>query len=462
MKKHKSFDLGNDKILKIVFMLALPAMLGQFVNVLYGLIDRIYIGNIEGIGDIALAGVGISTPVTTLLTSFSYLVGVGAAPLLSMSLGEGNKDKAKRILANSFILLLGLSLMITIVTLVFLDPLLNVFGATPNNFIYAKEYLQIYLIGAPFAIMALGLNQLIVCQGFSKVGMRTMLVGAILNIVLDPIFIFVFNLDVKGAAIATVIAQIASFLYTIWFLFGKKTIVKISFGGYNFKMMGKILLMGLSPFIILASDSVVNICLNTALNLYGGERADFYLTVGTITTSFWLLLIMPLLGISGGTQAVISFNYGAKKYDRVIKSEKVIMIFGIVYNVLFFGLSFLISRPFANLFSGNQEIIEETAKMIQIFMWGAIPLAFQYVLVDGLTALARPGAAAMGAIFRKGLLITLTWVLPASMGVIGCFWAEAITDWSSGVFATTIYMLVVPRLLKKRMNELNLNNNSLE
>ncbi len=448
MRKSKSFDLGNDKILKIVLTLALPAMLGQFVNVLYGLIDRIYIGNIQEIGDIALAGVGISTPVTTLLTSFSFLVGVGAAPLLSMSLGAGDKEKAKKIMANSVVMLLGLSLLVTLIVLIFLEPLLRLFGATSSNFYYAKSYLGIYLIGAPFAIMALGLNQLIICQGFSKVGMRTMLVGAILNIVLDPLFIFVFHLDVMGAAIATVISQMASFAFTVFFLFGKKTIIRISFGNYDLKLMLKIIIMGLSPFIILATDSVVNISLNTALKLHAGSNADFYLTVGTITTSFYLLLSMPLMGISGGTQAVLSYNYGAKKYDRVKKAEKVILLLGVIFTCLFFGLSFVIGRPFAMLFSSNQEIIDATAKMIQIYMYGSICLAFQYVFVDGLTALARPGFAAAGSLFRKAILIALTWVLPLGMGVAGCFWAEAITDLIGAAFATLMFMIAVPKMLR--------------
>ncbi len=450
----KTFDLGKDNITKIVFRLALPAMLGQFVNVLYGIIDRIYIGNIPNIGDLALAGVGICAPVTTLLTSFSYLVGVGGAPLLSMALGEKKEDKAKKILANSFIMMIVLALFITIITLIFINPFLRLFGATDANFEYAKTYLQVYLIGAPFAIMALGLNQFITCQGFGSVGMKTMLVGAIINIILDPIFIFVFNLDVLGAAIATVIAQIASCCYTLLFLFGKKTFVKISFGNYNFALMRKILLMGLSPFIILATDSIVNISLNSALKLHSGNNADFYLTVATITTSFFQLITMPLLGITGGTQAVISYNYGARQIDRVKESEKKIFILALSFNVIFFILSFVISKPFTYLFTKDQSIIAETSKMIRIFMWGVIPLAFQYSFIDCLTALAQPKAAAFGSLFRKTLVIILTWVLPIFMGSIGCFYAEMITDIAAAVCSSILFSFVFPRVLRARVSEI--------
>ena len=281
----KSIDLGNDKINKTIFKLAIPAMLGQLVNVLYGIVDRMYIGNISEIGDIALGGVGVSVPITTLLTSFSYLIGVGGAPLLAMNLGAKREKEANKILANGFLAMLVISIIIPLITLCALDPLLLAFGATNENLIYAHEYMFIYLLGAPFAIMALGLNQFIICQGNSMSGMKTMLIGAIVNIILDPIFIFTFKLNVAGAAIATVIAQFASFMYTLIVLI-RKTQIRINFGNYDLKLIGRIMIMGLSPFIILATDSIVNICLNASLKQAAGLDANTYLTVSTITTSF--------------------------------------------------------------------------------------------------------------------------------------------------------------------------------
>lgn len=446
----KPIDLGNDSINKTILRLAIPAMLGQLVNVLYGIVDRMYIGNIAGIGDIALGGVGVSVPITTLLTSFSYLIGVGGAPLLAMNLGAKKKEEAKKILSNGFLAMLVLSIIIPVITLCFLDPLLRCFGATNENLVYAHEYMFVYLFGAPFAIMALGLNQFIICQGNSMAGMKTMLIGAIINIILDPIFIFTFKLNVAGAAIATVIAQAASFLYTLIVLL-RKTEVRINFGNYDMKLILRIMVMGLSPFIILATDSVVNICLNAALKQYGGVDANMYLTVSTITTSFFQLITMPLLGISSGTQAFISFNYGANNRDRLMRGERNILIFAVIFCVVCFGLSFLISKPFIQIFSDNKEIAEVTSKSISIFMYGIIPLAFQYCFVDCLTALAKPKAAAFCSLFRKCLIISTTFIFPIFMGAIGCFWAEMISDCVSSLVTTIFFLVAFPKIMHRKL-----------
>ena len=442
-------NLGSDSINKTIFKLAIPAMLGQLVNVLYGIVDRMYIGNIKEIGDIALAGVGVSVPITTLLTSFSYLIGVGGAPLLAMSLGAKKEQEAKKILANGFLAMLVLSIIVPLITLLVLDPLLLAFGATNENLVYAHEYMFIYLLGAPFAIMALGLNQFIICQGNSMSGMKTMLIGAIINIILDPVFIFVFKLNVAGAAIATVIAQVASFLYTLFILL-KKTQVKINFGNYDLKLIGRITVMGLSPFIILATDSVVNICLNSALKNYAGTDANMYLTISTITTSFFQLITMPLMGISSGTQAFISYNYGANNYDRVMRGERNILIFAIIFCAVCFGLSFLITKPFIKIFTSDADITIHTTRSIRIFMYGIIPLAFQYCFVDCLTALAKPKAAAFCSLFRKILIISTTFIIPLMLGVMGCFYAEMISDIISSTVTAIFFIIAFPRILHRK------------
>ena len=442
-------NLGSDSINKTIFKLAIPAMLGQLVNVLYGIVDRMYIGNIKEIGDIALAGVGVSVPITTLLTSFSYLIGVGGAPLLAMSLGAKKEQEAKKILANGFLAMLVLSIIVPLITLLALDPLLLAFGATNENLVYAHEYMFIYLLGAPFAIMALGLNQFIICQGNSMSGMKTMLIGAIINIILDTVFIFVFKLNVAGAAIATVIAQVASFLYTLFILL-KKTQVKINFGNYDLKLIGRITVMGLSPFIILATDSVVNICLNSALKNYAGTDANMYLTISTITTSFFQLITMSLMGISSGTQAFISYNYGANNYDRVMRGERNILIFAIIFCAVCFGLSFLITKPFIKIFTSDADITIHTTRSIRIFMYGIIPLAFQYCFVDCLTALAKPKAAAFCSLFRKILIISTTFIIPLMLGVMGCFYAEMISDIISSTVTAIFFIIAFPRILHRK------------
>ena len=446
----KKMDLGKDNLWKIVIILALPAMLGQLVSVLYGIIDRIYIGNINEIGQVALAGIGVCTPITTLITSFSFLVGVGGAPLLAIKLGEQNKDKAKQIMSNCLIMLIVVSLIVTIITFFSLEPLLKLFGATDTNIVYAKEYLYIYLIGAPFAIISLGLNQFISCQGFSTAAMKTMLIGAILNIILDPLFIFVFKMNVTGAALATIISQICSFLYTIYFLTSKKTIIKLSFGNYDFKLMRTIIMMGLSPFIILATDSLVQISLNVSLSINTGSDADFYLSVATIAICFYQLITMPLLGISGGTQAVLSYNYGARNTDRVKKAEKIILICGFIFTVSCSVLSIFVARPFTYLFTKDPKTIDTTVTCILIFVAGIIPLTIQYCLVDGMTALAQPKAAALASLIRKAIVISLTWILPIYIGYKGVFYAEMISDILGPMEVLVIFSFVFPKLLKNK------------
>ncbi len=455
----KSIDLGNDKINKTIFKLAIPAMLGQLVNVLYGIVDRMYIGNISEIGDIALGGVGVSVPITTLLTSFSYLIGVGGAPLLAMNLGAKREKEANKILANGFLAMLVISIIIPLITLCALDPLLLAFGATNENLIYAHEYMFIYLLGAPFAIMALGLNQFIICQGNSMSGMKTMLIGAIVNIILDPIFIFTFKLNVAGAAIATVIAQFASFMYTLIVLI-RKTQIRINFGNYDLKLIGRIMIMGLSPFIILATDSIVNICLNASLKQAAGLDANTYLTVSTITTSFFQLITMPLLGISSGTQSFISFNYGANKNERLMHGERNILLFAIIFCTISFGLSFLIAKPFIKIFTNDEYISNITIESIKIFMYGIIPLAFQYCFVDCLTALAKPKAAAFCSLFRKCLIISTTFLLPLGIGVMGCFYAEMISDIISSIVTTIFFVIVFPKIMHRHLllNPIFINN----
>lgn len=306
-------DLGNDSIGSLVLKLAVPTMIAQFVNVLYSIIDRIYIGNIPGEGALALAGVGICGPIVTLLTSFGTLIGLGGSILMAMKMGEGNMKKAKQILSNSFLMLIIFSIVLTVTFFIIKDNLLMWFGASETTFPYADTYMKIYTAGTFFALMSLGLNYFINCQGFSTIGMATVLVGAVTNIILDPVFIFVFDMGVAGAAIATVIAQILSCLFALFFLFGKRPPVKISFGGYSAGIMLRIVAIGLSPFLILATDSVIMIVMNTVLQKTGGTSADMLIAAATIVQSYMMLITGPLGGISGGTQAIISFNYGAGK-----------------------------------------------------------------------------------------------------------------------------------------------------
>lgn len=446
-------DLSKGSIIPIVLKLALPAMLAQFINVLYSIIDRLYISNLKDFGGLALAGIGIVAPICTLITSFSYLIGLGGAPLMAMSLGEGNKENAKRILSNSFLALIILGIIIPVIILCCYEPLLYAFGASKNTFIYAKQYLLIYLIGAPFAIMALGLNQFIISQGFSNKGMATMLIGALVNIALDPLFIYGCNMGVVGAALATSISQILSFGYVFYILLSKHTGVKITFSGYKPSIILKISKLGLSPFLICMTDSLISIVLNISIKLYAKNEVDTYITVATLTNSFFQLFSMPLLGISGGTGSILSFNYGARNVDRVKKSERAILILALCFTTLSTILSIFIAHPIISIFTRDTVIQQETIKMIHVFMAGFIILSFQYCFVDGLTALGKARYAVTLSLIRKISMIILTLLLPLLFGVEGCFYAELISDVASSLITLTVFLLIFQKILKKRALE---------
>ena len=301
-------DLGNDSITQLVLKLAIPTMIAQFVNMLYSIIDRIYIGNIPGEGSIALAGVGICGPIVTLLSSFGTLIGLGGSILMAMRMGEGNMKRAKQILSNSFLTLVVLSVTLTVSFLLMKDKLLMWFGASETTFVYANTYMTIYTAGTFFALMAIGLNYFITCQGFSTIGMATVLIGAFANIVLDPIFIFVFDMGVAGAAIATVISQILSCSFAIGFLFSKRPPIKISFGNYSMGIILRIAAIGLSPFLILATDSVIMIIMNSVLQRTGGANADMLITAAYIINSYMSLITGPKGGRIGGSLDKNRFN----------------------------------------------------------------------------------------------------------------------------------------------------------
>lgn len=448
----KALDLGNKKVFSTVVKLTLPAMLAQFVSVLYSIVDRMYVGNIEGTGDVALTALGVCAPVATLLTSFGSFVGLGGAPLFAMALGENDKDKAKKILSNAFVMLVALAAAATALTFAFMEPLLTTFGASEATLGYARQYLSIYAAGTVFSVISVGLNQFIIAQGYSGIGMATTVVGAIANIALDPIFIFAFGMHVKGAALATVISQFVSFAFVMIFLLLKGTKSRLSFGGYDIKVMFRIAKMGISPFLIVATDSIIIILSNIALKKYGGEGADPWISSLTVVQAFLSVITMPLLGISTGSQPVISFNYGAKNVDLIRRGEKCILGMAVAFTSLMFALSFVVAKPFVSLFTDNSSVAANAVWGIRVFMIGIIPLAFQYSFVDGMTALGQPQFAIVLSLTRKVVLYAgATLLLPQFFGVKAVFYAEPIADVGGALLSTTVFLIFFPRILKKRL-----------
>lgn len=449
MKKEN--DLGCDKISSLVFRIALPSMLAQFVSVLYSIVDRIYIGNIPGTGDIALAGVGVCGPVVTMVGSAAFLIGIGGSPLMSIRLGEKNVKAAEKILANSFLSLCVISVILMAVVMPLATPMLRVFGASSVTLPYSTEYFLTYMVGTPFALLSVGMNQFVICQGYAKKGMKSVMLGAVSNIILDPIFIFLFDMGVKGAAIATVISQIASCIYVLSFLFGKKVPVKITFSGYSFKIIRKILVLGFSPFAIIALDNVMIIAMNSVLQHYGGpEQGDMLVTCATIVQSLMLVVTMPLGGITGGTQTILGYNYGARDTGRVKKAQRYIFLLCVAFTGTMFVLSWTCGIYFVRLFTSDAKLLEETMKAVRICTLAIIPLGIQYEIVDGFTAMGQVKFSLPLSFWRKGIYFAAIFLLPMFFGAKAVFYAEPLSDIIGPAVSVIIYLIFMKRILKKR------------
>ena len=453
----KTTDLGKDKVPLLVLKLAIPSVIAQFVNVLYSTVDRMFIVNIKGIGDVALAGVGVCGPIVTLLTSFGTLIGLWGSILMAMRMGAGRKKQAENILAHSFLLLVLFSALLTFVFLLLKDHLLNWFGASPATFPYADSYMTIYTVGTFFALMAVGLNYFITCQGFPGVGMMTVIVGALTNILLDPVFIFGFHMNVAGAAIATVIAQFVSCAFAFRFLIGKRIPVKITLlkkKNFSSVIVQRILALGVSPFLILATDSVILIVLNTVLQTYGGpEEGDLLITCATIVQSYMMLITGPMLGISSGTQAILSYNYGAKNIVRVKSAEKYILLLCLCFTTIMFLVSRTIPEYFIRIFTRDLGQTNLCVWGIHVFTLMIIPLSFQYVFVDGFTALGRSRTALFLSVFRKGDYMLFTIILPVFFGAKNAFYAQPLADGIGAVMSSIAFLLIFRKHLEKRMQE---------
>ena len=447
----KALDLGSPRVLPTVLKLVIPAMIAQFINVLYSIVDRMYVGNIAGIGDTALAAVGVCAPITTLISSFAFLIGTGGAPLFAMALGEGKEETSKKILTNALYSLAAIALIVTAIVFAFEKPLLMTFGASGSTYAYARQYLLIYAAGALFSITATGLNQYITAQGYSGMGMLTTVIGAAANIALDPLFIFIFRMNVAGAALATVLSQFLSFLFVAVFLLLKSTKIRLSLGRASLRLIGKIVKLGISPFIIMATDSVIIIVSNAVLQSRGGADGDLWITVSTVVQAFFQLITMPMMGISTGSQPVISYNYGAKNTALIKKAEKYITALCLGFTVFMTLVSLFAAGPFVSLFTSNAEIASRSVWGIRIFMIGVIPLSFQYAFVDGLTALGQPQYAIVLSLTRK-LIVYLgcILVLPVFWGAQAVFYAEPAADICAAILSSAVFLIVFPKILKKR------------
>lgn len=445
----KTNDFGRDSVPLLVLKTSIPFMFAQFVNVLYSIVDRIYIGNIPGIGGDSLAGAGVCAPIITLLSSFAALIGIGGSVTFSVKLGAGDKKSAQRILANSFSMLLIFSAVLTVVFLLIKDFLLNWFGASEVTFPYANTYLTIYTLGTFFALVSMGMNYFVTAQGFPFLGMATTLIGAVVNIVLDPIFIFVFDMDIAGAAVATVIAQLSSCIFVLLTLHSKKMQIPIHLVKPEWEIGKRICKIGFSPFLILATDSVIIIALNAVLQYYGGEsQGDTLITAATIVQSYMLLITSPMLGITGGSQPLISFNYGANKPDRIRKTVKWVLVLCITFTTVMFLVSRILPQYFVQIFTDNARYRELSIWGIQVFTLMVIPLSLQYVFVDALTALGMTRLSLSLSLFRKIVYFVMTCVLPIAFAAKSAFYAEPLADGAAACLTSLVFFVIYRKYLK--------------
>ena len=433
-------DLGRDPIRQLVLRTAIPSMLAQFVSVLYSIVDRIYIGNIPEVGNLALAGAGVCGPVVTMIGSVAFLVGIGGSPLMSIRMGEGNLPAARKILSNCFLMLCVLAVLLMGGALAVRRPLLLMFGASQTTLPYALDYYTWYLSGTLFALLSSGLNQFIICQGFAKKGMESVMLGAAMNIALDPVFIFLLGLGVRGAAIATVLSQLGSCLFVLRFLFGPVPPVRITFGGYEWKLMRRVLLLGLSPFLIIALDNLMIIALNAILQSYGGpDKGDMLVAAATIAQSFMLIITMPMGGITSGTGSILGYNFGAGKPERILEAQKYILALCLIFACTLFLVGQFFSAPFTRIFTPDAQVSALAVRAIRIFTLGVIPLAAQYVIIDGFTGMGMVQYSLPLSIFRKSVYFVALFLLPMFMGATGAFYAETVSDLFPPLVSMVVY-----------------------
>lgn len=448
MQETKENKLGTAPIGRLMVSLAVPAVAAQLINVLYNIVDRIYIGHIEGYGDAALTGVGVTFPIITLISAFSAFAGMGGAPLASIQLGKKDYDGAEKILGNSTAMMLVFSVVLTVGFLLSKTPVLYAFGASDSTIVYAEEYITIYLMGTVFVQLALGLNTFISGQGAARTAMFSVLIGAVINICLDPVFIFVFGMGVKGAAIATVISQAVSAAWVVRFLMSDKSIIRLRF--VNLKpdgsMIQKIAGLGVSPFIMQSTESLVNITLNTGLQKYGG---DLYVGSMSIMTSIMQLIIVPVQGMTQGIQPIISYNYGAGNRKRVFATFIRMVAVCLGATLLLGGIAVFAPEVYARIFTNKSSLVDLTSQMMPIYFFGTMIFGIQTACQSTFLALGQAKVSVFIATLRKViLLVPLAIILPKYMGVIGIYRAEPIADILSVTITSIVFGITFKKILR--------------
>ena len=450
MEQNKEF-LGTEPVGRLLFRLSVPAVVAQMINMLYNIVDRIYIGHMPGDGSLALTGVGVCMPIIMIVTAFAALVSSGGAPRASIFMGKKDLDTAEKILGGGFALQVILSVILTVVLLVFNKSFLMAFGASENTISYATAYMNIYAVGTIFVQLTLGMNAFITAQGNAKTGMMTVIIGAVCNIVLDPIFIYGFHLGVRGAAMATVISQAVSCIWAISFLCGKRTLLRLKPG--NFLAGPRVVLpciaLGLATFIMQGSESVISVCFNSSLLKYGGDTA-----VGamTILSSVMMFAMLPLQGLGQGAQPISSYNYGARNVDRVKKTFRLLLICSFTYAVVLWAALELFPQVFAGIFTSDPELRSYAARVLRIYCGALFMMGIQMACQMTFVSMGKAVCSIIVAVVRKFvLLIPLIYIVPHLVAdqTIGVYLAEPVADFLAVTFTVILFTVQFKKALQK-------------
>ncbi|MCI5952536.1 MAG: MATE family efflux transporter [Anaerostipes sp.] len=442
-------DFSKGSVWGNIIAQAVPLTIAQLVQLLYNIVDRMYIGHMEGSSSLALTGIGLTFPIVMLVMAFTNLFGQGGAPLCSIARGAGDKERAEDIMGNSLTMLLMAGMVLTILGYVWKRPILYAFGASDVTYVYAEQYLNIYLAGTMFLMISVGMNHYINSQGFPKIGMLSVIIGAVTNIILDPIMIFGMDLGIRGAALATVISQFVSAVWVMKFLLGKKTLLKLSLKSMKLrpKLEKEIMGLGLTGFILQGTNGLVHVVCNATLSVYGG---DLYVGINTVLGSVRDIFQLPIQGITAGCQPVLGFNYGAKEYGRVKEGIRFTALVGSFYTVVAWILIFLFPEFFIRIFNNDPELIRYGVTALHIYFFGFFMMAFQFCGQSVFTGLGKAKQAVFFSIFRKVIIVVpLTILLPqmGELGVHGVFLAEPISNAIGGLACfTTMYLTVYRKL----------------
>jgi len=447
----QSTDFSRGKVWQNIVAQSIPLILAQLVQLLYNVVDRIYIGHLPGADSMALTGIGLVFPLTTLIAAFTFLFGTGGTPLFSIARGAGEEKRAEKILGNTFSLLLGTSIILLLFCYILRKPILYLFGASDASCLYADAYLKIYLLGTSFTMLATGLNGFINAQGFPRIGMLTTLLGAVLNLVLDPVLIFGAQMGVSGAALATVLSQLVSCIWVLKFLTGKKALLRIRRDTLriDWKLAGEIMTLGLSGFIMQGTNCLVQVVCNAMLKIYGG---DLYVGIMTVINSAREILSLPVSGITSGAQPVLGYNYGAREYDKVRQGIRFTAGLGIIYTLLAWLLVLLSPHLLLSIFTEDTAMIEAGVGALRLYFFGFFFMAFQFTGQSAFTALGYSRHAIFFSLLRKAVIVApLTMLLPGlGLGVNGVFLAEPISNAIGGLACFITMYFALYRKLKSR------------